>query len=338
VNDHGHDIVSEAAADRGQDEVLADAVRVLTEAARLRRPVMRQRDGGGWEPHPTRTEPADWAEFVTLALAGAAANVGSVDRALEGRPGSWEADAVRGLLESAVGHDSAHLMEHRTEPVRVTLRPAEILADLGYGALYDESFRIIQAEQERHLWRYRLNEDRTWSPLDPDAPDWADAFEVPASPAGNLAETLLPGAVVTVPRSVADEAACDGLADREAALEDMQYEGDPRAYGGALAATVLAEAARMYPGIPVEITVDTDERTLRDDSPYWGELPEEKLIDAAVSATPLPWSAIPPKDYPPGQVAATERAAGRLPHLRLDQAADTGRAAPEADDEEEGRP
>jgi len=314
--------VGDAAADRGWDEVLADAIRALTEAARLRRPVLQQSDSGGWEPHPTETEPADWAEFVTLAVAGAAANVGSVERALEGRPGSWEADAVRSMLLSTVGEDPAELMRHRTEPIRVVLRPAEILADLGYAALYEESYRVIQAEQDRHLWRYRLGGDRTWTPLDPGAPDWADAFDVAEGPADDLAGTLQPGAVVTVPRSAADEAASDALADQEGALEDLQYEGDPRVYGEALTATVLAEAARKYPGLAVEITVDTDERITRDDSPYYGEVPEEALVDAAVSSTPLPWSGIAPRDYPAGQsVADAERAAGRLPHLRLDQAA-----------------
>jgi hypothetical protein len=311
--------------DRGWDEVLADAIRVLTEAARLRRPVLRQSAGGQWEPHPTETEPADWAEFVTLAVAGAVANVGSVDRALEGRPGSWEADAVRSLLLSTVGDDPAELVRHRTEPVRVVLRPAEILADLGYAGLYEDSRQVLREQQDRHLWRYRLGEDRTWSPLDPGAPDWADASGVPASPAEPDDTLLRPGAVTTVPRSAADEAAYDALCDREAALEDLEYKGDPRAYGEALKATVLAAAGQLYPGIAVEITIDTGERTWRDESPYWGEVPEEALVDAAVNATPLPWSGIAPKDYPPGQsIADTERAAGRLPHLRLDRAADAG--------------
>jgi hypothetical protein len=317
--ENGHDQV----AARGWDELLADAIRVLTEAARLRRPVLQQNASGGWEPHPSQTEPADWAEFVTLAVAGAAANIGSVDKALEGRPGSWEADAVRGMLLSTVGEDPAELLRHRSEPIQVVLRPAEILSDLGYAALYDVSRRIIQAEQDRHVWRYRLGEDEDWSPLDPGAPDWAGAFDDPAPDAGDLARPLSPGTIVTVPRSAADETAWDALADREAALEDLQYEDDPRAYGEALTAAVLAEAGQRYPGSPVEITIDTDERIWRDDSLYWGAAPEEALIDAAVSTTPLPWSGIAPKDYPPGQsVADTERAAGRLPHLRLNRAAD----------------
>lgn len=317
-------------ADRAWGDILADAIRVLTEAAQLRRPVLRQAEGGGWEPDPLQTEPADWAEFITLAVAGAAANVGSIDRALEGRPGSWEAEAVRSLLQSTIGDDPAELLRHRTEPIRVVLRPAEILADLGYADLYDESRHILQAEQDRHLWRYRLGDDRTWTPLDPGAPAWADAFDVPAS-AVEFDDTLLrPGAVMTVPRSAEDEAACEVLADREAALEDLEYEDDARAYGEALKAAVLAEAGQRYPGITVEVTIDIDERTWRDDSMYWGATPDEVLIDVAVGKTPLPWSGIAPTDYPPGSVADTERAAGRLPHLRLDRAVGDAITAKEA--------
>jgi hypothetical protein len=165
------------------------------------------------------------------------------------------------------------------------------------------------------VWQYRLGEDRTWSPLDPGAPAYADAIDVPENPAVDLAGTLPPGTIMCVPRSAADEAACEALDDLEAALEDIQYEGDPRAYGEALAAAVRAEAGRAYPGIAVEIVIDTDVRTWPDDSLYWG--PEDQLVARAVDQTPLPWSGIAPKDYPSGQsVADAERAAGRLPHLR----------------------
>ena len=58
-----------------------EAIAVLTEAGRLRRDVLRPVDVPAdgslrdvrWEVDPTRSEQADWAEFVTLALAGAAA-------------------------------------------------------------------------------------------------------------------------------------------------------------------------------------------------------------------------------------------------------------------------
>lgn len=87
---------------RSGQVVLQEAVAVLTEAARLRRTVLRPVEGrpGRWENDPQRTEPTDWAELVTLALAGAAANVGGIDTALEGRSGSWEAAGV--LLAAGV--------------------------------------------------------------------------------------------------------------------------------------------------------------------------------------------------------------------------------------------
>lgn len=49
----------------------------------------------------THAGAVDWAEFVTLAVAGAVANVGSVEKALQGRPGSWEADSER---SDRIGH------------------------------------------------------------------------------------------------------------------------------------------------------------------------------------------------------------------------------------------
>jgi hypothetical protein len=138
----------------------------------------------------------------------------------------------------------------------------------------------------------------------------------------------LPRYLVADPQSrqrLRDACRGDGpLTWRDAGLvrdEDLEYEHDPRVYGQALIAAVLAEAARRYPGVPVETTIDIDEGTWRDDSLY--DVPEDVLINAAVDQTPLPWSGIAPKDYPPGQsIADIERAGGRLPHLRLDQAAD----------------
>jgi hypothetical protein len=311
-------LTDDAGVHRGWDEVLADAARVLTEAGRLRRHIMRQAADGGWEADPSRTEPADWAEFVTLAVAGAAANIGSIEKALQGRPGSWEADAVRGMLVSTAGEDPAELMRHRTEPLRVVLRPEEILSDLGYADLYDESRKALQAQQDRHVWQYQLSEDRTWTPLTPGAPAYADALaayaerDVPVVPAG-----YTPGTVTSVPRSAGDEAACEALEDQEIALEDLESAGDPQVYGEALTVTVLAEAGRVYPGIPVEVTIDIDGHIPADDSLYWA--PEDGLLDIAVEQTPLPWSGIAPAGYPPGQsIADVERAAGRLPHLRLD--------------------
>src|SRR6185295_8383474 len=52
--------------------------RRLDEAAHLTNQPMRQNSSGQWEadPDPRAALPIDWAEFVTHALAGAAANIG----------------------------------------------------------------------------------------------------------------------------------------------------------------------------------------------------------------------------------------------------------------------
>lgn len=110
------------------DELLAEAVRVLTRAYRE------------W--------PSDWAEFVSLATAGAAANVGGVERVLSRRPGSWEADFCRQLLHGTVGYDGEVLLEHRTEPVHVVIRPYELLVDRGITDLYDDAQEQLQRRSD----------------------------------------------------------------------------------------------------------------------------------------------------------------------------------------------
>ncbi len=180
---------SDPTVHRTWDELLAATITALTAAARLQLPA---RDPNGREestPDETRTEPIDWAEFVTLALTGAVANLGGVSRALQGRPGSWEAQGLRGLLQGAVGDDPVTLLRHRTEPLLVVLRPAEILADLGYDAVYDESQRLLSGQQHQQVWRYQLQDGRNWQPLDVDAPP----YEEPAS------EYARPGDVMVAP-------------------------------------------------------------------------------------------------------------------------------------------
>jgi hypothetical protein len=108
--------------------LLAGAITVLTEAARLGHP--------SWREHG-RAEPVDWAEFVALALAGAAANVGGTEVALAGRPGSWEAAAVRQLLAGTVGGDDQQLLGHRTEDILVEAFVDEILDEQGVTSGYD---------------------------------------------------------------------------------------------------------------------------------------------------------------------------------------------------------
>ncbi len=305
---------------RAYDEVLADAIRVLTEAARLNRPAPGEH-AAAVERQAVATEPVDWAEFVTLAVAGAAANVGSIEKALRGRPGSWEADKVRSMLLSTVGEEPAELLRHQTEPLVVEIWPEEILDDLGYPQLYNESRHLLEEQRGPHRWRYRLTEDRaegergTWEAVDKDAPP----FEEPAGNERGVAWgwPQRAGTVMEVPRSAEDEAELERLDELEDALEVL-YEQDPIAYGEALRVTVLAKATELFPGVDVTVEIRTDVQRFTPDTDRFSG-PAEQLIEVACAETPLPWSGIAPKDYPTGAsaIADAEREAGRLPHLRL---------------------
>ena len=88
LRDTGYLTDTDTPPPRPHDEVLGDAIRVLPEAARLTNTPMRQTSTGRWEPDPTAAPlPIDWAALVTLAIAGAAANIGSVYRILAGPAG-----------------------------------------------------------------------------------------------------------------------------------------------------------------------------------------------------------------------------------------------------------
>jgi hypothetical protein len=235
-------------------EVLADAIRVLTEAARLTR-VRGEATGSG------SREPDDWAEFVTLALAGAAANVGSIEAALSGRPGSWEAEGVRSLLHSTVGHDQAGLLEHRTEPVVVTLHVEVLMMDLDVWKGYD------QAQQELTRRSMAI------------APTASSPEEAAALP----------------PLTEEQEQQLDAVGDLEERLEQLRVQ-DYAAYGQALKASVEAAAGRRSLPVPVEIVVDLE--TINPPTrPHAGYLTiADDLRDEAVGATPLPGAGRTPLD------------------------------------------
>src|SRR5688572_17955745 len=79
-------------------DLQAAAVPALTEIARRAQP---DRDG--------RRQGPDAAEVITVVVTAAAANVGGLEVLLAGRPGSWEAAAVRQLVEGTVGADETRL-------------------------------------------------------------------------------------------------------------------------------------------------------------------------------------------------------------------------------------
>lgn len=194
-------VLPASTAARPYSSVLMDAIAVLTEAGRLRRSVLRPVDAPvdgnlrdvRWEVDPDRTEQGDWAEFVTLALAGATANLGGIDTAVAGRSGSWEAAGVRSLLESTVGPDESDLWRHRTEPLRFTLFVEDLVIERtrmweGYNAAeqaIQQMYRDAEAvdppiDPDPYLWRYRRTvsaegDDATvgpWDSVDPAGPLW----------------------------------------------------------------------------------------------------------------------------------------------------------------------
>ena len=131
---------ADAPAPRPAGAVLADAVRVLTEASRLT--TASTRPGGG-------AVRADWARFVALAVAGAAANAGGVEAVLEGGPGTPEAELLRRLLVGTLGHYEEHLLEHRTEPLRITVHVEELLEGTGLALAYEDAAAELHRRRGR---------------------------------------------------------------------------------------------------------------------------------------------------------------------------------------------
>jgi hypothetical protein len=128
--DAGYLTAADATTPRPYAEVLHDAITALTEAAHRTNQPVRQTSSGQWEPDPDPRAalPIDWAEFITRALAGAAANIGGTEKILSGRPGSWEADRVRlgtALLLLRPGRSGSHHAGLAGPPARGGSRQAQ---------------------------------------------------------------------------------------------------------------------------------------------------------------------------------------------------------------------
>ena len=236
------------------DQLLSEAIKAFTAAARLSA-TLRAPDGS------VNTKPCDWAEFVTLVLAGATANIGSVEAILAGRPGSWEADGVRNLLTGTVGYDEQQLIEHRTEPVVVNINVDDIMFDREVWQAYDEAGTALQRRYD-----------------DLGGTSWTGSFSaVPEDPSPVTAE---------------QEQQLDELAALEHRLE-QQRQQDWAAYGTALMTHIEAQFP-LIDGlrVPVLVNVDSDVVPVNSDSGTWGsgvvEPVADRLLKAAIAVTPLP--------------------------------------------------
>ncbi len=273
-----------AVAPRTYEQILTDAIGVLTEAA-------RQTSTYGTGDH-AHQEPADFAEFATLALAGAAANIGGIEALLAGRPGSWEADGVRTLLTSTVGWDEEHLLEHRTEPLTVAVHVDDLLHELGYAQLYDQAHDELD---RRH-----------------------DAIGIPTV-SGIPGTPQFEAALARLEPATAEQQAMSDAVEQMRERLDEQRAREWAAYGQAFRENVHRAAAALPPGLRVPVEVVVELRWQNDagsgDPPYG---PAFQLWERALRDTPLPGSGIPLKHYPPDlEVAQVERDAGRAPLTRL---------------------
>ena len=298
---------------RPYDEVLADAISVLTEATRLTNHPMRQTSSGQWEadPDPRSALPIDWAAFVTDALAGAAANVGGIDRILAGRPGSWEASVVGDALRAAVGDDEWDLWRHRTEPITVDLwveAVLDVVEDRTDGDYHDAHLELGErADAIPHPT------DLPPGPFSADDPriaaaDWVtvdnDGYLVVNHHmwSGNpdeiaLLEELQAEADSSrgedTPGEIAYEAALEAISALETAL-DEQWKREYDDYAVALTHAIEQRLSALRVNVPVTVTI-TRAPEVRDSGEYerhgpvW--LPDtaiERAIEDAIMNTPTP--------------------------------------------------
>ena len=87
----------------------------------------------------------DFAGELSIIVTKVAANVGSSENLISGRPGSWEADLVRQLVDGTVPEED--VLAYRTEPIRLHLDIEERWSDLGMQGLYLDDIDQIDALQ-----------------------------------------------------------------------------------------------------------------------------------------------------------------------------------------------
>jgi transcriptional regulator with XRE-family HTH domain len=317
--DAGYLTAAEDEQVRPYDEVLHDAIAVLTEARRLTNRPMRQTSSGQWEPDPNPRSalPIDWAEFVTLALAGAAANAGGIETILAGRPGSWEADRVRQTLQSTV-FDEQDLMRHRTDPITVELWVEAVLPVTG-----DTTEDDYQGAELALLGRQEavpLPDDIPPGPFKPDDPRIAAVDWLSVDDDGNLVVAQFVDWPLSIdpdklsvyealaeearnsrpdtPGEIAYEQAFDQIASLSTAL-DSQRQADYAAYAQRLTTAIEIELRELNLTVPVSVTVTTapdgataEQYDAHRPSDYPADI-VEAAVHAAIMDTPTPSATAP---------------------------------------------
>lgn len=127
-----------------EPDPVTTAINALTEAARRRRTI------GAGTPNE-HSEPVDFGEIACHVITAVAANVGSVEALLAGRPGSWEADYVRRIVLSAAGDNERQLLRYRSEPLRLVVDVDGELGDMGIYDLVEEAGEQLNQRVEEAM-------------------------------------------------------------------------------------------------------------------------------------------------------------------------------------------
>jgi hypothetical protein len=296
--DVGYLTDAEGRTPRPYQEVLHDAVAALTEASRLTNQPVRHNSSGRWEPDPDPAAalPIDWAEFVTRALAGAAANVGGVEKILSGRPGSWEATRVRETLHSTVGDDWKELPQFRTDPVVVDLWVDNILLDIDDDPYADAYYELGRREDE-----IPEPDDVDYDRPQPPGFEWLDERDEhgrltwPDDPAKVAAVEKHNAETPPEPLTAGEQAqqdAFDHIAALRKRLDNLRHT-ELSTYAEALTRAITSQLARLNFNVPVHVTVGVvpNGADLRyGTTPLIGENYSfvDETIAAAIAETPGP--------------------------------------------------
>ena len=311
------DETPEAAA--GSDPV-ADAVAALTAAARQTRTI----GAGTANEHK---EPADFAEIACHVITSVAANVGGVDTLLSGRPGSWEADYIRRIVQSTAGEDEAELLRYRTEPVRLALDVEGTFDDFGLYVLYTDAADALElredAAQAALIDVVATAEEKTR--LDQIQARSSGRLFVEEDPAEQERESALVQEAHDIIEAVIRRAkesreplaaALDSAAAGQQALEQL-WEQDQAAYAAAYRETVQRTLTERGATVDLELLLDVPGASWAANAPQWDLLAED-LHRIARESTPLPMTGQAP-DWSEGSPADALRRAGLSYTARLEQ-------------------
>jgi hypothetical protein len=298
-----------------EPDPIAEAITALTAAAR------RERTIGAGTPNE-HTEHVDFGEIACHVITAVAANVGGVEVLLSGRPGSWEADYVRQIVQSTAGDDDAELLRYRTEPVRIEVDVEDVFYDFGLTDLYerdvDELATRAAAAAEAVFEAYATPEERarigeiqavTTNVIGTD-----DALFEQTKPLMEEAQAIVEA--IAQRATAADDPLAAALAAAEAAEETARdlWEQDQAAYREAYTAAI--RQALTDRGLTVEVeVVEPNGAELGE----WNPLVDE-LHQHARKSTPLPMSGAAP-DWTDGTPADALHRAGLTYIMRAQEAA-----------------